>query len=109
MTEKEWERYITFSDWKVRVDIAFSEKTPLWVLKKMVNDEDIWVLYSLTINPKTTPKMLDEIMEVALFRNYDSLPYSIMMCPKCSENTMLKFFSHIKFNGQILYCHTQSP
>ena len=107
MTEKEWERYITFPDWNVRIDVAYSETTPLWVLERMVTDEDTWVLYSLIKNPKTTSKMLDEIMEVALSRNYRSLPESITMCPKCSEETVIKKYAYDKLNDHLRNRHTQ--
>ena len=90
MTEEEWERYITFSDWKVRSDVAYSETTPLWVLERMVTDDDIWVLYALIRNPKTTTKMLDEIMEFALPLNYGSISYAILIHPKSSEETVIK-------------------
>ena len=101
MTEKEWEKYITFSDWKVRTDVANSKTTPLWVLEKMVNDEDIWVLYSLLKNPKITTKMLDGIMEVALFRNYCSIPNVIFLHPKSSEQTVIKKYAYDKLKDHL--------
>lgn len=107
MTEKEWEKYITFPDWKVRSDVAFSETTPLWVLEKMVNDEDTFVLYSLLKNPKTTSKMLDEIMEVTLYRNYCSIPDVIFLHPKRSEETVIKKYAYNKFKNHLKNCHTQ--
>lgn len=108
MTDEEWERYITFSDWKVRTDVAYSETTPLWVLEKMVNDEDIWVLYSLIRNTNNTTKMLDNIMEVALFRNYCYIPESIALHPKCSESTYLKYHAYNKFKDHISNRHIRS-
>ena len=99
MTDDEWERYITFSDWKVRTDVAHSETTPLWVWEKMVNDEDIWVLYVLIKNPKTTSKMLDEIMEFALPNG--SISYAILLHPKSSEETVIKKYAFDKFKDHL--------
>ena len=107
MTEKEWEKYITFSDWKVRTDVAYSETTPLWVLERMVTDDDIWVLYALIRNPKTTTKMLDEIMEFALPNG--SISYAILLHPKSSEETVIKKYAFDKFKDHLKNCHTQSP
>ena len=109
MTEKEWEKYITFSDWKVRTDVANSKTTPLWVLERMVTDEDIWVLYALIKNPKTTSKMLDKIMEVALFRNYCSIPEAISLHSKCSEETLIKWCAYDNYKGHLRNCHNRSP
>lgn len=107
MTDKELERYITFSDWTIRADVAFSETTPLWVLEKMVNDEDIFVLFSLLKNPKVTSKMLDKIMEVALFRNYCSIPDVIFLHPKSSEETVIKKYAYDKLKDHLRNRHTQ--
>lgn len=108
MTEEEWNTYITFPDWKIRCDIAYSEKTPLWVLEKLVYDEDVFTHYGLLKNPNITSKILDEMMNVALFRNYSSLPDVIVKHSKCSEQTSLKFYAYKKFKDHILNCHTQS-
>jgi len=108
MTDKEWEKCITFSDWKVRTDIAFSEKTPLWVLEKMVVDRDIWVLYSLIKNPNVTSKMLDKIMEVALYRNYCSIPESISLHSKCSEETLIKWRAYDNHKDHLRNRHNRS-
>ena len=109
MTEKEWEVYINFPDWKVRSDVAHSETTPLWVLERMVTDEDIWVLYALIKNPKTTTKMLDEIMEFALPLDYRSISYAISIHPKCPEKTVIKKCAYTKLKDHLRNCHTQSP
>ena len=101
MTEKEWEKYITFSDWKVRTDVANSKTTPLWVLERMVTGEDIWVLYALIKNPKTTSKILDKLMEVALFRNYRSIPEAISLHSKCSEETLIKWCAYDKLKDHL--------
>ena len=107
MTEKEWEVYINHSDWRIRKDIAFSETTPLWVLEKMVNDEDIWVLYALIKNPKTTSKMLDEIMEFALPLNYVYISYGIIRNPKSSEDAVIKKYAYDKLKDHLRNRHTQ--
>ena len=101
MTDEEWERYITFSDWKVRTDVAYSETTPLWVLEKMVADEDIWVLYALIKNPNITSKMLDEIMEFALLLDYSFISYAIFIHPKSSEKTLIKKYAYVKLKDHL--------
>ena len=65
----------------------------------MVNDEDIWVLYALIKNPKTTSKMLDEIMEFALPNG--SISYAILLHPKSSEKTVIKKYAYDKLKDHL--------
>ena len=85
----------------IATDVARSETTPLWVLERIANDKDIWVLSALIKNPKTTSKMLEEIMEFALSLDYRFISYAISLHPKSSEKIVIKRYAYEKLKDHL--------